>query len=166
MTAPTNIEWNFMIKMYSICTFILLCKYSISNYYSMYTDDLIDDNNDKIKYIETVQDKRNKRQFLNDLENIPIHLTVYWATFMIQMYSNASGKGSNETLILTFLILFYTCSRILYTLFYFIGYSSLRLLFYFISLGCVFITSIYLMLAAFNTDMVSAFSYTGQNDGL
>jgi uncharacterized MAPEG superfamily protein len=133
----------------------------------MYANDLIDKNNDNNnEHVGTTQDKRNKRQFLNDLENIPIHLTIFWASFMIQMYSNASGQGSSETFILTFLILFYTCSRILYTLFYFIGYSSLRLSFYFISLGCVFVTSIFLILSAFDIDMVKAYSYTGQNNGL
>jgi hypothetical protein len=36
---------------------------------------------------------RRERQFLNDLENIPFHMVIFWAAFLIQNFQNASGNG-------------------------------------------------------------------------
>ena len=102
--------------------------------------------------------QRKERQFANDLENIPMHLSIFWAAFILQNYVNASNKGVQTTTALTCLIVIYTALRTAFTVCYIFGLQPYRTLAFLLSNFCVFGASALLVAAAFQLDMGSVFS--------
>lgn len=60
--------------------------------------------------------KRKERTFLNDVENIPFHVAIFWAGLLLEVLAIASGEGDKECLALLCLIVIYTTMRTLFTI--------------------------------------------------
>jgi hypothetical protein len=72
--------------------------------------------------------KRKQRVLFNDIENIPLNLIVFWATFVLQFSLNYKDVDSNEdtTRALTALIVLYTFGRTSYSVCYTYGLQPYR----------------------------------------
>lgn len=62
--------------------------------------------------------KRRERQFLNDVESIPMHMAIFILAFVIQTLCNATKAGRNGTIGLCVLYTVYGASRYLFTICY------------------------------------------------
>lgn len=158
MVSPSSQNWNSLIVVYSACTLFLYLKYFFCQ---MYGVDYEAHPPEDAKLLEgktqvhSPEDlKRRKRMFANDLENLPIHLTVFWAAFIVQNFANASGNGKNETTALILLFILYTFFRTFFTVFYAFQIQPLR--------SIVFILANLMVIAA-GIVMVISSSYVDVN---
>jgi hypothetical protein len=94
---------------------------------------------------------------LNDIENLPFHLVVFWAAFLLQVFTNASNHGRTETLALTVLFVIYSGSRVFYTAFYLGGIQPLGGLFFYVAILAVFGAGALLVDAGFNINFATVF---------
>ncbi len=127
---PLNyIQLEQMFKCYSICTLILWAKYL--------TCQLIGANfqnhpqEDTEKFPESMQKvpediKRRERTFLNDVENIPLDLLVFWAAFLVQVFAFISGSTGSESLALIILFSLYCFCRVTFTICYYRAWQPYR----------------------------------------
>jgi uncharacterized MAPEG superfamily protein len=147
-----------MFQVYAISSLILLVKYFVTIMYATNPDDHPEEDAPYITGKAPPDIKRRTRTAMNDLENLPMHLGIFWAAFVVQNYCNASGKGQEETVALTCLIMIYTGFRGLYTLCYVFALQPLRTLSFIASQLAVLATSIILVVAAFKVDMTAIYS--------
>jgi len=98
--------------------------------------------------------KRRARITANDLENIPIHLGVFWSAFVVQGWSNLCQKGENETVALTGLFIIYTVSRVFHTVCYLAGINKppLRSIFFIFGVLSVFCSLAISIKSSFDVD--------------
>lgn len=142
-----------MFQVYAITSLILLVKYFVTIMYASNPDDHPEEDAQFIDMKAPPDIKRRVRTAVNDMENIPMHFVVFWAAFIVQNYSNASGKGQNETVALTCLIMIYTGFRGLYTLCYVFALQPWRSIAFMLSQMAVFATAIILVVSSFQVDM-------------
>jgi uncharacterized MAPEG superfamily protein len=76
--------------------------------------------------------KRRQRAIMNDLENIPTDLVVFWAALVVVFIGSVGGRCSEEALALTVLLPVYTSGRFLHTTFYLISLQPFRSLSFFL----------------------------------
>jgi uncharacterized MAPEG superfamily protein len=101
---------------------------------------------------------RRERQFLNDMENIPIHMAIFWAAFIVQNFHNASGNGGRSgTLALSALIIIYVTSRLFFTICYIRAIQPFRTIFYMMGTLSVVIACGFLIYSSTQLDMATAF---------
>ena len=99
-------------------------------------------------------------QWINDIENLPFHLIVFWAAFLLQCFENASGYGGRETLALTILFVIYSGSRVFFTAFYLSGITPVASIFFQFSIWAVFGAGALLVAAGFNINFENVFART------
>ena len=153
--APTVAEWTFLVQAYAVCTAVLAVKYIFS---CQISGDMSHHPPEDKKFLADlpVPSLRVKRQFQNDLENIPMTLVVLWGAFIMQNLSNASGHGKQGTFLLTICVIAFTVVRLLFTACYLLAIQPVRTISYAISLLVTFV-SIYLMVKAALVSDVSGF---------
>jgi len=134
-TEPPSVdEWTGLIRSLGLCTGILAVKYIISC--QLASDSRYHPEEDD-KYLAKlpIPSVRMVRQFLNDLENIPIQLLTLWAAFAVQCFVNASGKsGRSETNLLKQVVILYTIARVMFTFCYIRGIQPFRTVSYAVSM--------------------------------
>jgi uncharacterized MAPEG superfamily protein len=96
--------------------------------------------------------KRRSRVFANDIENIPLHTAVFWAAFIVQCFANLTGKGENETMALTVLIVLYCGFRLAYTFCYVYAIQPLRSILFALAHLAVAAAAIVMVISAFKLD--------------
>lgn len=89
---------------------------------------------------------------MNELENIPFHTAVFWATFVVQCFANLNGKGENETVALAVLFVLYCAFRTLYTMCYVFALQPFRSLFFLLANLAVGAAAIVMVKSAFDLD--------------
>lgn len=153
-TTPSSEEWNNFIRIYAVSTVAIFTKYTLSLFYAANSGN--HPTEDKMFLLPPQPDdiRRRERQFLNDMENIPVHLAIFWAAFIIQNLQNAGGSGGrNGTLALSILFLIYTISRALFTACYIHGIQPFRTIFYILGTSCVIAACICLIHASIQIEM-------------
>lgn len=145
-----------MFKMYTVCTLFILLKYTFSLMYAVNWQNRLQEDHDAFgeNIIPVASNaKRREKVANNNLENIPFHLTIFWAALLVQCFANGTGHGELETTLLTYLILIYAFCRFAYTLCYLYGLQPFRTLFYVLALSCVISTACIAVRSAWKIDM-------------
>lgn len=151
---PSSEEWNNFIRIYAVSTVVIFTKYTLSLFYAANSGNHPAEDKIFLLPIQPEDIRRRERQFLNDMENIPVHLAIFWAAFIIQNLQNAGGSGGrNGTLALSISFLIYTISRALYTLCYIHGIQPFRTIFYILGTSCVIAACICLIYASTQIEM-------------
>ena len=135
MGAPDSQIINQLIQTYSICTLFLFCKYIAAMFYGVNFKTRPPE--DKAIIGEKAQTdvdeelvKRKERTFLNDVENIPFHVAIFWAALLVEILAISSGEGDKECMALLCLIVIYTAMRTLFTICYIYGLQPYRTIVY------------------------------------
>ncbi len=153
MGAPSAEQWNQMFQAYAICTLAMHIKYFVTIMYASNPDDHPEEDAKMLAGKTAPADiKRRNRTAANDIENVPYHFVVFWAAFIVQGWSNASGNGEKETVALTCLIVIYVVFRFAYTFCYIYALQPWRTVFFMMSQFTVFTTSCILVASAFQVD--------------
>lgn len=160
MSISSSNDLHIMIQVFVICSFILLVKYEMSQLYGANLSNHPDEDKMIFKLDEKSDQKRKERQAANDVENIPMHLTIFWAAFIIQCLAIATGKGHSETIVLTALMIAYTCARILFTICYIFALQPYRTLSHVFSLFSVIGASAITVSIALQIDVDLLLSYS------
>ena len=161
-TQPSAEEWNIFVIIYAASTVALFIKYSMSLVYASNTGNHPSEDKQFNLPPPPEDIRRRERQFANDMENIPFHLAIFWAAFIIQNFANASGTGGRDgTIALSTLILAYTFSRAMFTICYIFTLQPWRTIFYMIASFSVVTTAAFLMYSAVMLDMTKVFPGAG-----
>jgi uncharacterized MAPEG superfamily protein len=153
MGAPTSAQWNQMVQVYAICTIVMHLKYFATIMYAANPDDHPEEDAKMLAGKLVPSDiKRRQRTVANDIENVPYHFVIFWASFIVQGWSNASGNGERETVALTCLIVIYVACRCGFTLCYVYALQPWRTVLFVLSQMTVFTTSCVLVASAFQVD--------------
>lgn len=159
---PSRDEWNILIIAYAVSTTVLFLKYSISLVYASNTGNHPSEDKQFNLPPPPEDIRRRERQFANDMENIPFHLALFWAAFIVQNFANASGNGGRDgTLALTVLFSVYTFSRVMFTIAYIYTLQPWRTIFYMTATFSAVITSAFLIYSAVAVDMTKVFPNAG-----
>jgi len=151
-----------MFKMYTVCTLFILLKYTVSVLYAINWDNRLQEDHDTFgaKIIPVATNARRREKVAaNNLENIPLHLGIFWSALIVQCFANATGHGDLETTLLTYLILIYSCFRFAYTICYLYGWQPFRTLFFVLATSCVVSVACIAIRSAWKIDM-SNIQYT------
>lgn len=164
MGPPSTAEWNALVQVYAVSTLILVLKYTFSQVASadreknyLPEDQMMGQSELMINPPHETFDRR-RRIFANDMENIPFHTTVFWAAFLVQNLSNASGNGAVETVALASLFAIYTFGRTMHTISYLFALQPWRSLSFMVALLSLLGAVGLLVSAAFQTSMDKVFS--------
>lgn len=153
-TPPSSEEWNNFIRIYAVSTVVIFMKYTLSLFYAANSGNHPTEDKMFLLPPQPEDIRRRERQFLNDMENIPVHLAIFWAAFIIQNLQNAGGYGGrNGTLALSILFLTYTVSRALFTLCYIHAIQPFRTISYILATSCVVAACICLIHASIQIEM-------------
>ena len=95
--------------------------------------------------------KRRMRAIMNDLENIPVDLTIFWAALLVVLAGSQGGACTEEALALTVLLPIYVAMRVLYTVFYLRAIQPYRTVVFAIGTTTVFTASAVLVSAGAKT---------------
>jgi hypothetical protein len=161
-SSPTSDEWNQLFQVFAIANLILFIKYYVSIVYATVSNHPgFDDDIQIIPDIFThVSIKRRQISATDDVENIPIHLFVFLAAFVVQNLCNASGHGKQETLALTSFLIIYCASRALFTIFYLFALQPHSNVAYTVSQMTIFATVCVLIAASFQVEVRKVFPYS------
>ena len=157
MVAPSSAEWEQMIEIYSICTSVLFLKYFFSQLYASNMSYHPPEDAFLGPAKVPADIARRERAFANDLENIPFHMLLFWATFLVQCMANASGNGLHGTIALSAVIVVYTASRISHSVCYYFGIQPFRTISFLIGNCAVFVVIACLLEAGFECDVKKIF---------
>ena len=143
-------EINQMFQVYAICTLIIFLKYLFCQFYGANKSN--HPLEDKMGDVLPANIKRRERNFANDMENIPFDFVIFWAAFILQRDAIMSRNGGSETLAVTALIVIYTGSRILFTVFYLCAMQPYRSLAFALGRLTVAITAFVMISSAFKVN--------------
>lgn len=152
---PNYTQINQMFQCYSICTLIIWTKYVISQFIGTnYEHHPKEDTEHFLETMQKVQEdvKRKERTFLNDLENLPIDLLIFWAAFIVEVFAFMSGSKSDEALALMILFSIYCFSRIAFTFCYYFAWQPYRTIMFFIAKLATACAACVLISSAFRTN--------------
>ena len=96
---------------YAICTLIILVKAKCVNFWGVNSDEHPPEDKDLPKLPVPADIKRRQRAIMNDLENLPVDMVVFWAGALTCFVASAEA----EALALTVLMATYTGARVLHT---------------------------------------------------
>jgi uncharacterized MAPEG superfamily protein len=156
MGAPSAEEWKRFFRVYAICTLAIFTKYFVS--LLMGANPTHHPDEDKIIGVDNKAEiddavKRRVRVAGNDMENIPMHLVMFWAAFVVQNFANANDTGDRATTALTVLIVLYCALRYIFTACYLFGLQPFRTIAFVLSQLTVFCTLIIMVNSAFQVDI-------------
>lgn len=158
MMTPSADEWNSFIRIYAVCTSIIFVKYTLSLFYAANSTN--HPTEDKMFLLSPPPEdiRRMERQFLNDMENIPVHLAVFWAAFILQNMQNSGGIGGRTgTLTLSAIFILYTVCRVLFTVCYIMAIQPFRTVFYMLGTFSAVTAAGCMLFASFQVDTVTGF---------
>jgi len=169
MGAPSTSTFDAFVKVYAVATLILALKFYFMQFFSADFD--AHPKEDKpaasaegtplVPAEKTAEEKewmqRKQRSFANDMENIPLSLVIFWAAFLLQCYSNASGNGSIETTALASLFVIYVFARVFFTICYLCALQPFRSLSFATGIFATIGALILLVIAAFNTNTADVY---------
>jgi hypothetical protein len=163
MGTPTSEQWNQLFQVYAITNLVLFIKYYVSVIYASVSDHPSFEDDIKIvpDVFAQVSIKRRQISATDDVENIPIHLFVFLAAFIVQNFCNASGHGESETLALTSLLIIYCACRSLFTVLYLFALQPYSNVVFLISQITIFATLCLLVVASFQVEVRKVFPYMG-----
>jgi hypothetical protein len=163
MGTPTSEQWNQLFQVFAITNLVLFVKYYVSVIYASGSDHLSFEDDVKIvpDIFTNVSVKRRQISATDDVENIPIHLFVFLAAFVVQNFCNASGHGEQETLALTCLLIIYCACRALFTVLYLFALQPYSNAVFMISQLTMFATICVLIAASFQVEVRKVFPYMG-----
>lgn len=165
MSSPSIDEWNNLIRMYAVATVAIFVKYCFSLFYAANSAYHPDEDKAFLMVAQPEDARRRERQFVNDMENIPVHLSMFWAAFIIQNLQNASGTGGrNGTLCLSALILVYAISRTIFTVCYIRALQPFRTIFYIVATASALGACACLIIASFQVDMGLIYQKVASDD--
>jgi uncharacterized MAPEG superfamily protein len=122
-----DLALNQLTQTYAICSLFMFLKYFFCLIYGANWSNHPPEDTEKLGDRPVPEDiKRRERCFLNDVENIPLHLVLFWAAYLVCFLALSSGKGEEEALGLLILFAIYTGSRTLYTICYIFGLQPWR----------------------------------------
>ena len=164
MGPPSTAEWNALVQVYAISTILLVLKYTFSQIAGadrekayLPEDQMLGGSELMINPPYETFDRR-RRIFANDMENIPFHTAIFWAAFILQNFSNASGNGAVETVALASLFAIYTFGRSLHTISYMLALQPWRSLSFIVALLSLLGAAALMVAAAFQTSMDKVFA--------
>ena len=159
---PSKEEWNTFVIIYAVSTVCLFIKYSMSLVYASNTGNHPSEDKQFQLPAPPEDIRRRERQFANDMENIPFHMSIFWAAFIVQNFANATGNGGRDgTLALSCLFLIYTLARCLFTICYIGSFQPWRTITYMMGTLSVLTTGAFLIYSAVELDMTKVFPNAG-----
>lgn len=168
MSAPSSTEFNEAIQIYAVCTLALYVKYIVSLFLGVdFSTRPPEDQNMIVKHGEEKKDDvlneesagtskinqlRRNRVAANDLENIPIQLTIFWAALFVQTFANSNNNGKQATKALSSLIIIYTFGRIGHSVSYYFALQPARSIFFIAALMSSLAAVVILVISSFQVD--------------
>ena len=118
MGSLTQQQCKDFVLAYAICTLYLVVLYTISKYSAINIEKRPAEDGTMLQSAKPIMDKqtpedqlRRERVFGNNLENIPIALAVYWATFALQeslIYQPQTSSNETTVKVSTALIIIFS----------------------------------------------------------
>lgn len=147
---------NHLLRTMALCTFAILFKYIVTLFWS--ADLASHPAEDKMEHLIPTEEaqiaalKRKQRIFGNDIENIPIHLVIFWGTLQMIMYSLSQDNSKDTVKGLQGLVIIYTIGRYGHTLCYAFALQPFRTICFAIAQLSALTTGILMIYAAFQAD--------------
>ena len=112
LTLNSNLP-NLLV-VYAVCTVATFFAVKFSNFFGANTDEHPPEDTVVLGKLPPVPAdiKRRMRIIMNNLENVPIELALFWAGFVSVLAQSLGGGGKDEALALTVLMTVYTAARI------------------------------------------------------
>ena len=149
-------QLNHLTQTYGVCTTAILLKYIITIFWSANTNDHPPEDTVSLGPLPpppaSDELKRRQRALANDMENLPLHLIVFWAAFLLQILSAGVDGSEYSVKALQSFFIIYTVSRILYTICYAFALQPWRTVFFALALTSVSSAGILLIYSAFKCD--------------
>ena len=156
MPGASHQEWNTMVQSFAIVTTVLLVKYTVVVIAAADPENHPVEDSSSTLPPANQNIKRRNRSLMNDLENLPIHLLVFWLAFIIQNFVNVSGRfGKEGTIALTILYIIYGGARVLYSFAYAYALQPFRSFAWALGVLTVYTTAAVLIYSAFQFDATS-----------
>ena len=80
--------------------------------------------------------KRRMRLIMNNLENVPLELALFWAAYVAVLTQSLGGGGREEALALSVLLPLYTAGRVGFVACYALALQPARTLFFVLATTC------------------------------
>jgi uncharacterized membrane protein YecN with MAPEG domain len=152
--VATSKQANEMTQLFAISTFILLVKYIVTVFYAANTDDHPPEDAVLGQLPKPPEDlKRRQRAFANDMENIPFHMVVIWAAYLLQVLSISQTGSQAAVLALDVLVVFYVTGRVGHTLCYAYSLQPWRTIFFTLSLASIISIGVHLIYNSFKVNL-------------
>jgi uncharacterized MAPEG superfamily protein len=135
-TFSMNSALPNLLVTYAVCTVVLFFVVKVCNFYGANMDDHPPEDALLGTQPPVPDDiKRRMRLIMNNLENAPMDLALFWAAFISVLVQSSSG-GKEEALALNVLLPIYTAGRLVYAVAYARGLQPLRSICFATSLSC------------------------------
>jgi uncharacterized MAPEG superfamily protein len=135
----TNAYLQPMLLCYAISTLVLLVKQKFVNFYGVNQNERPPEDADLPKMPVPTDIARRQRALINDLENVPTDLAVFWAGALVVLAGAIGGTCVAEALALTILLPVYVGARVAFTYCYLAAKQPYRTIFF--VLGMCSVTS-------------------------
>lgn len=130
-----------MLVIYAACTVVLYLVYKFSCFYCVNAPDRPPEDATlpaKLPELEPAELKRRQRLLGNNMENVLVDLSLFWAAFVAVLVQTIAGGGRQEALALSILLPVYTASRVAFTVAYARAIQPLRSIVFTVGISCVF----------------------------
>jgi len=135
-TFSMNSALPNLLVTYAVCTVVLFFVVKVCNFYGANMDDHPPEDALLGTQPPVPDDiKRRMRLIMNNLENAPMDLALFWAAFISVLVQSSSG-GKEEALALNVLLPIYTAGRLVYAVAYARGLQPLRTICFATSTSC------------------------------
>ena len=155
--VTTGSELNSLTRTLGMCTLALFIKYVFVLFWSVNManhppEDKPQDKPQEDKLVDANSDeamKRKERILANDVENIPIHMVLQWACYLMIVEASDRDGSSNLVKALQALVIIYLLGRYGHTLCYAFGLQPWRSIFFIFAQLSALITAFLVAYAAF-----------------
>jgi uncharacterized MAPEG superfamily protein len=137
--AALNDALPNLLVIYAVCTSLLYFVFKFSTFYCVNANERPPEDAAlaKLPVPEPAEYKRRVRLLGNNIENVLIDLSLFWAAFVAVLALSIAGGGKQEALALSVLLPVYTAARLAFTVAYARAIQPLRSLAFSAALACV-----------------------------
>jgi hypothetical protein len=147
LTSNANLQ-NLLV-VYSVCTSVLFLLVKFSNFFGANMEDHPPEDVVLGKQPPVPADiKRRMRIIMNNLENTPIELALFWAGYVAVLTQSLGGGGREEALALTVLLPVYTAARVGFVATYALALQPARTICFVLATTCALAAAGVLLSAA------------------
>jgi len=139
-----------LLVIYAVCTVVNYLVFKFSTFYCVNANERPPEDAAlaKLPVPEEAEYKRRVRLLGNNIENVLIDLSLFWAAFIAVLVQSLAGGGKQEALALSVLLPLYTAFRLAYTVAYARALQPLRSIAFSAALSCVIAAAGVLLAAA------------------